>query len=400
MRSTSGQRAPARSRPPSGRRRRPIAGHPLPGRRRGQALVEFALIVPVFLLLLLVAIDFGRLFFTYIQLNNTAREAAAYAAANPATDNATLTTIAQRETNLQAQRGEGAISATSACVDNLGNTILCADSTGSAGSGDRITVSVGETFTFLTPFVGTFWPGGLHVGTSATAAVFKVSSSGGIPPSECTTPPPTPSFTWQSPDPVNRPNLISVDAGASPNLPVPCQIVGYNWDFGGASTDPGSDYLREGVTQDYEYASGGTYTVKLTVQNAAGEASTTRTITVGTTACQAPTASFTVTPAAIYDGSGNITNWTYYKNGPHPGTAFSFDGSASAFMADPACHPVWSWNLGGTTVPASPPATATVSSFTYHLAGNAAQTVHVKLTVTNDAGTASLTVDLPLVQDK
>ena len=63
----------------SAMRARSLRGHP----SRGQAVVEFALILPVFLLLLLIAVDFGRLFFTYIQLNNTAREGAAYAAAQP-----------------------------------------------------------------------------------------------------------------------------------------------------------------------------------------------------------------------------------------------------------------------------------------------------------------------------
>jgi Flp pilus assembly protein TadG len=47
-----------------------------PSHDRGQGLVEFALILPVMMLILLIAVDFGRLFFTYIQVNNAAREAA------------------------------------------------------------------------------------------------------------------------------------------------------------------------------------------------------------------------------------------------------------------------------------------------------------------------------------
>ena len=58
--------------------------------RRGQAVVEFALIIPVFLLLLLAAVDFGRMFFTYIQANNAAREGAAYGAANAASTTITF----------------------------------------------------------------------------------------------------------------------------------------------------------------------------------------------------------------------------------------------------------------------------------------------------------------------
>ncbi len=49
------------------------------GRRRGQALVEFALVAPFFFLLLFSLIEFGRAVY-YIQvLNNAAREGARYA---------------------------------------------------------------------------------------------------------------------------------------------------------------------------------------------------------------------------------------------------------------------------------------------------------------------------------
>ncbi len=45
-------------------------------RPRGQALVEFALIVPIFILLLMGILDFGRAVYAYSTLNNSAREAA------------------------------------------------------------------------------------------------------------------------------------------------------------------------------------------------------------------------------------------------------------------------------------------------------------------------------------
>ena len=64
----SGQRARARSRPLSGRTRR--------ARRRGQALVELAIILPVMLFLLLGALDLGRVFYANITVENAAKEAA------------------------------------------------------------------------------------------------------------------------------------------------------------------------------------------------------------------------------------------------------------------------------------------------------------------------------------
>jgi hypothetical protein len=50
---------------------------------RGQGLVEFAMILPVLMLVLLLAIDFGRVFFGWVGLANASRIGASYAAAHP-----------------------------------------------------------------------------------------------------------------------------------------------------------------------------------------------------------------------------------------------------------------------------------------------------------------------------
>ena len=50
---------------------------------RGQAMVEFALILPILILLLLLAVDFGRVFFGWVAINNARRIAANEAAFHP-----------------------------------------------------------------------------------------------------------------------------------------------------------------------------------------------------------------------------------------------------------------------------------------------------------------------------
>jgi hypothetical protein len=50
------------------------------GTTRGQALVEFAIVLPLLVVLLVMAIDFGRVFFGWVGLHNAARIAADYAA--------------------------------------------------------------------------------------------------------------------------------------------------------------------------------------------------------------------------------------------------------------------------------------------------------------------------------
>ena len=67
-------------------------------RSRGQSLVEFALVLPMLLVLIVSAIEIGRLFFTKIVITNAAREGAYYYAVNPSrlTDAGELTTRAQQ----------------------------------------------------------------------------------------------------------------------------------------------------------------------------------------------------------------------------------------------------------------------------------------------------------------
>jgi Flp pilus assembly protein TadG len=52
-------------------------------RSRGQSLVEFALVIPILLFLTLIALDFGRVYLGYINLQNMARIAANFAGNNP-----------------------------------------------------------------------------------------------------------------------------------------------------------------------------------------------------------------------------------------------------------------------------------------------------------------------------
>ena len=71
---------------------------------RGQGLVEFAIAVPVLLLILLIVIDAGRLFYGYVALQNASRIAASYAADHadawpgPSSDQAEYIAMVTRDT--------------------------------------------------------------------------------------------------------------------------------------------------------------------------------------------------------------------------------------------------------------------------------------------------------------
>lgn len=57
--------------------------HQRPAAERGQSLVELAFVLPLLAIILLGAIDFGRVFYSYITITNASREGARYGSANP-----------------------------------------------------------------------------------------------------------------------------------------------------------------------------------------------------------------------------------------------------------------------------------------------------------------------------
>jgi Flp pilus assembly protein TadG len=153
--------------------------------------VEFALILPLMLLMLLIALDFGRLFFTYIQTANAAREASNYAAAHAVDYQAGTMTFADYNTaavnaglieaNIQTQAGATTPMDISAPLcftpGSPPATIDCAsapqDGPAATGIGNQVSVTVTQQFTFLTPLIGNFFGGSLNLSATATATVLN-----------------------------------------------------------------------------------------------------------------------------------------------------------------------------------------------------------------------------------
>jgi Flp pilus assembly protein TadG len=195
-------------------------------RSRGQALVELALVLPVLLLLALLAVDFGRLFTTYVAVNNAAREGAFFAAQHASDDpfdqaawEAAAQAAALREVNAQAQGGEGAmIVGAPVCVDaQSGAGVSCATAAHFApGIGNHVRVSVSQPFTFLTPLIGDVWGGSLDLAASASAPVLNPASVTVLPSGPTPTPAPTPTPTpAPTPTPTPQPTP-TLPPGATP----------------------------------------------------------------------------------------------------------------------------------------------------------------------------------------
>jgi Flp pilus assembly protein TadG len=104
---------------------------------KGQAFVELALVLPIFILLLVGAAEVGRIAFASIEVSNAARAGVSYGAQNHATasDSTGIQTAATQDgpdlTDLQAV-------ATQACTCSSGTTITCANAAANCLSPNRI----------------------------------------------------------------------------------------------------------------------------------------------------------------------------------------------------------------------------------------------------------------------
>ena len=126
------------------------------GGRRGNTLVEFALVVLFFFLLVFGLIDFGRLFFTELTLQHALRQAGRFAVTGnhlPDPDHA----------NQQLPRVDSIISvARQAAVGIPVDNIQVSSQVGGAGSAggpsDTMTISLNYDLPMITPMIRAFFP--------------------------------------------------------------------------------------------------------------------------------------------------------------------------------------------------------------------------------------------------
>lgn len=146
-------------------------------RTRGQALVEFALILPIFLLVLMGILDLGRAVYYSSTLSNAAREAAREGIVDQ---------TCSHVSNKALQRAVGMDSATVTVrwLNTAGaQTRTCQPTvTGTAAIGDRVVVTVDYIYQAATPIIGNL-VGSIHLQGTSTFAVEATCVEG--PPPTC-----------------------------------------------------------------------------------------------------------------------------------------------------------------------------------------------------------------------
>lgn len=233
---------------------RSVHGSVRTGRReRGQSVVELALILPVLLLLLLAAIDLGRIYLGWVNLQNMARIAANYAANHASAWEPPITAD-----DLAAQQRYEDLLRNDAKAINCVLPSPLPQPAFPAGTdlSDPAEVRLACQFQVITPVISHIVGGQVLVGASAVfpvkQGVVGGAGGGGGP----VVPAPVAEFV-ASPSSGYAPLTVQL-VDYSFNQP-----TSYTWQFG----DGTSSFQREPA---HTYRDPGTYTVTLTVANAGG----------------------------------------------------------------------------------------------------------------------------------
>ena len=300
---------------------------------RGQSLVEFALVLPVLLLLVLSALDLGRVFMGWVVLNNAARVGANYAGLHA--DGWDTTDLAAY-TSLVADARDDAASALSGCDTE---SIPPPSFPNGTELGDFAEVTLDCDFRPLTPIIGDVFASSGHAFGVSARSVFPIRTGllAGAPP------PPPPdsclaSFTWSPTNPVAGDAVSFNDSTAAP-------AGAWTWTFGdgGAAANTG--------TPLHTYMDAGTYTVQMS-STSNGTPCTPYQVEITVDAAPPPP------PPPPPDTC--LTYFTWSPVNPIPGEVVSFtDGT-------PPTASNWNWTFGdGATADIRDPSHAYASAGTY-----------------------------------
>jgi Flp pilus assembly protein TadG len=256
-------------------------------RSRGQSFVEFAIVLPVMLLLCMTALDFGRAYLGWINLQNMVRAAANFAANNPTAwlipnETATITRY-QNQVRNDAAASNCQLNPATPAAPTFSDTN--GDGT-TTEIGDHATVNLTCRFQVITPIISSVLGGTVNLSAAAVFPIKKgLTGTGGgtgcILPVPAIDAEPT---TGSAPLDVEFSDASGGGAGTS-----------WLWGFGDPSATvdgvvtPTSTQRNPGTVT---YPAAGTYTVTLTVTNPCGTVTTDpgTSITVGTPAntCTVP----------------------------------------------------------------------------------------------------------------
>ncbi|HUO04788.1 MAG TPA: TadE/TadG family type IV pilus assembly protein [Candidatus Binataceae bacterium] len=139
----------------------------------GQDVVEFALVAPLFFFLTFAIVDYGRMFFIQLNLQQAVQEAGRFASTGNKLPNGSGGNLS-RINSIISYATTAAFGATSmgASVANITvNSVNSAGQTSNNNGGgplDVVTITLTTTVPFITPFVANIFPGGQYTIVAST----------------------------------------------------------------------------------------------------------------------------------------------------------------------------------------------------------------------------------------
>ena len=307
-------------------------------KQRGQSMVEFALVLPILLLLTLIALDFGRVYLGWINLQNMTRIAANFAANNPTA----WTGTGDAPIQLQYTNQVLADATASNCVlqKDLNGvpivpppTFTDANGDGTPELGDTARVGISCRFGVITPIISNIVGGLVKVSSLSVfpvkSGITATGSSGGSGSK------PNAAFTGNG--------TLNTDLLHNPTGPAPFVVqfrdtsggspTIWSWNFGGGVLALDGTSLTSTAQDplDVTFTLPGPYTVSMTATNALGS-SWPVTQTVVVTAAIAVDFTSNPSPATITAGQ----SVTFTSTATPGGTAYDWnfgDGSAHGTTA-------------------------------------------------------------------
>jgi hypothetical protein len=135
----------------------------------GLELMELSFILPVFLLLMLGILDFGRLFFTEITLQHAMREGGRFGVTGrQLQDPNDPGNLQSRIESIRRVVKDAAVGVPMDPKDIVITSVLGGDDN-PGGPGDTITISLTYKFLFITPMIGRFFGDGSHTFVASTS---------------------------------------------------------------------------------------------------------------------------------------------------------------------------------------------------------------------------------------
>jgi PKD repeat protein len=280
-------------------------------RSRGQSFAEFALLLPALLLIVMVGIDFGRVYLGWVNLQNMTRIAANFAANNPEAWNAPGDLALQARYNELIQNDARAINCTT--PDPAPGPIFASGT----DLGDPVEVQIDCSFSVLTPIISDVLGGSILVSANSVFPV-KAGIVGSVPGGGPPVPAPVASFTASPSSGMEDLEVLLTDT--STNVP-----TSWTWTFG----DGTAAYFGKNPPP-HEFADPGTYTVTLKVTNSGGSDLASVDIEVLPQPTTGPIPEFSATPRAGFTPFGPVAFTDLSTNGP---TSWSWqfgDGGTSS----------------------------------------------------------------------